>query len=151
MVFPHWQCYNFGLIPTLARQRLRLMTVAKVIQDGAFPARVFHCQSVLECGKLSVHAVCARVWHTQCSVCWCVDRLQATGLRPTWHRPAARASEPPKKRLLRQQRVEESLHSRTRARQLLLSSEKSLLRIPIPPSGIPAPSPSNSCGAETVV
>ena len=76
----------------------------------------------------SVHAVCARVWHTTqcaCSVCWCVDRLQATGLRPTWHRPAARASEPPKKRLLRQQRVEESLHSRTRARQLLLSSEKS--------------------------
>ena len=75
----------------------------------------------------SVHAVCARVLPTQCacSVCWCVDRLQATGLRPTWHRPAARASEPPKKRLLRQQRVEESLHSGTRARQLLLSSEKS--------------------------
>ena len=106
MVFPNWQCYNFGLIPTVARQRLRLMTVAKVILDGAFPARGFYCQSV--------HAVCARVWHTTqcaCSVCWCVDRLQATGLRPTWHRPAARASEPPKKRLLRQQRVEESLES----------------------------------------
>ena len=102
-------------------------------------------QCVLECGgTLSVHAVCAGVW--------IASRQRDSDLPGIDRQP-----EPPslrKKRLLRQQRVEESLHSRTRARQLLLSSEKSssLLRIPIPPSGIPAPSPSNSCDcAETVV
>ena len=98
-------------------------------------------QCVLECGTLSVHAVCAGVW--------IASRQRDSDLPGIDRQP-----EPPSLRKKGSSVSRESRKAFTVERgrgSCCSSSEKSLLRIPIPPSGIPAPSPSNSCGAETVV